>query len=166
MRSTPPPPFAIKGSRARRGVVDAFLGPGEGPLPPPMAAHSLCHEDCWQWRNLCGGKGRQPGHSRSVSQRTEPDPVRPSQHQLSVAQHRRHTLPIILCLFLTSISRDGSFTRRSSCAFGPHGTSIWQVSTHTSPLREAAWVPSRPWSGEHTCVAAWLVGDIYVLWIV
>lgn len=62
---------------------------------------------------FCGGTGRQRGHSRSVSQRTEPDPVRPSQHQLSVAQHRRHTLPIILCLFLRpSISRDGSVSRR------------------------------------------------------
>lgn len=55
----------------------------------------------------------------TVSQRAEPDPVRPPQCQRSVAQHRRHTLPIPLCLLPTSISPDGSVMRRSSCASAP-----------------------------------------------
>lgn len=68
--------------------------------------------------------------------------------------------------FSSRPSAETAPSREGPRALGLHGTSIWQVSTHTSPLREAAWVPSRSWSGEHTRVAAWLAGDIYVLWIV
>lgn len=149
MRPPPPP------SRARRGAVDAFLGPDEGPVPPPMAAHSLCHEDCWQWRNLCGGKGRQRGHSRSVSQRTEPDPVRPSQHQLSVAQHRRHTLPIILCLF-PHVHQPGRLLHEEVL-----GTA-WRIDL----AGFLSYVSPPPGFRLGPGLANTLVGSVYVLWIV
>lgn len=141
-------------------LVRSF-GTRRASLASATAAHSLCHEDCWQWRNLCGGKGRQRGHSRSQS-RSEHNQILSGRLSISFLLHNTAD---------TLYQSPSAFSSRPSAGTAPsgeglgvrglHSTSIWQVSMNTSLLHEAAWIPSLALFGEHAraCTAAWFIGD-------
>lgn len=118
------------------GLVRALRLTRRASRAPAIVAHSLCHADCWQCHNLRERGGKT---TRSlwitVLQWTETDPVRASQHQFSAAHHHQHTLPITLCLFLTSSFhqlRQPLLDEALLC--GVHVTLIWQNPINTSLL--------------------------------
>lgn len=136
------PPSPRPPSRARRGVVDAFLGPDEGPC---LHLWRLIHRVMRTAGNgVTFAEGREDNAVTPDQSRSEHNQTLSGRLSISFLLHNTaDTLyPSSSAFSPTSISRDGSSTRRSSARVA-HRSGRFPL------VRLPSSVPSRPWSGEH-----------------